>query len=103
MRFRIKNAGQHLDWISLHKYWDMMPQVNNFADYEGVMAFTDDLENDLNRARGLLTAFGLEKKIKIAFDEWNLRGWYHPNVHTIKQGVTKEEYLYPRDKNRIGC
>lgn len=41
----------------------------------------------------------LEKKIKIAFDEWNLRGWYHPNVHTIKQGVTKEEYLYPRDEN----
>lgn len=41
----------------------------------------------------------LEKKIKIAFDEWNLRGWYHPNVHTVRQGVTKEEYLYPRDKN----
>ena len=95
----LKNAGQHLDWISLHKYWDMMPQVNNFADYEGVMAFTDDLENDLNRARGLLTAFGLEKKIKIAYDEWNLRSWHHPNVHTIRQGRTPEEYITPRDLN----
>ena len=32
-------------------------------------------------------------KIKIAFDEWNLRGWHHPNVHTIRQGKTPEEYL----------
>lgn len=21
----LKKAGQHLDWISIHKYWDMMP------------------------------------------------------------------------------
>ena len=49
--------------------------------------------------RGLLTALHLEKKIKIAFDEWNLRSWHHPNVHTIQQGVGKESYLAPRDKN----
>ena len=44
-------------------------------------------------------AMGLEKKIKIAFDEWNLRGWCHPKAHTVSQGVTKEDYLYPRDLN----
>ena len=95
----LRNAGQYLDWISIHKYWDMMPQVNSFADYEGVMAYTDDLGNDLNRVRGLLTAFGLEKKIKIAYDEWNLRSWHHPNVHTIRQGRTPDEYITPRDLN----
>ena len=43
----------------------------------------------------------LEKQIKIAFDEWNLRSWHHPNVHTLKMGVHKDEYVTPRDKNDI--
>ena len=95
----LRRCGQHLDWISLHKYWNLMAQENSFADYAQSMAYTNDLDGDLNRARGLLTAFGLEKRIKIAYDEWNLRGWHHPNVHTIRQGVTKAEYLWPRDLN----
>ena len=47
----------------------------------------------------MLTALRLDGRIKIAFDEWNLRSWHHPNVHTIKQGVGKETYITPRDKN----
>lgn len=97
----LKNAGAHLNWISIHKYWDMMANENNPADYEQCMAFTSDLDNDLNKVRGLLMAMGLDKQIKIAYDEWNLRSWHHPNVHTIKQGRTKDEYITPRDKNDI--
>lgn len=63
------------------------------------MAYTANLNTSIEKVRGLLTAMQLDKRIRIAFDEWNLRGWYHPNVHTIRQGVTKEEYLYPRDEN----
>ena len=63
------------------------------------MAYTHDIGHSIREVRGLLEALKLEKKIRIAFDEWNLRGWYHPNVHTVRQGITKEEYLYPRDKN----
>lgn len=95
----LKSCGQHIDWISIHKYWNLMPNENTFATYEQSMAYTDDLDTDLNRVRGLLTAFGLEKRVKIAYDEWNLRGWHHPNVHTLRQGVTKEEYITPRDLN----
>ncbi len=95
----LKKAGQHLDWISIHKYWNLMPQVNDFANYEESMAYTNDLDTDIRKVRGLLCAMGLEKKIRIAYDEWNLRGWHHPNAHTIQQGRTKEEYLTPRDKN----
>lgn len=95
----LKRSGQFLDWISIHEYWDGIHQDNNYADYEQAMAYTANTETSINKVRGLLTAMGLEKKIKIAFDEWNLRGWYHPNAHTIRQGVTKEEYLYPRDEN----
>ena len=95
----LKKCGERLDWISIHKYWDGIHQTNDYASYEQCMAYTDDLETDIAKVRGLLTAMGLEKKIKIAFDEWNLRGWYHPNAHTVQQGVTKADYLYPRDKN----
>lgn len=95
----LENSGQFLDWISIHEYWDAIHNDNNYADYEQVMAYTANLNTSIEKVRGLLTAMQLDKKIRIAFDEWNLRGWYHPNVHTIRQGVTKEEYLYPRDEN----
>jgi alpha-N-arabinofuranosidase len=67
------------------------------------MAYTNILEDDVSRVRGLLTAMGLQNHIRIAFDEWNLRGWYHPNSHTIKLGQTPEEYLKPRDLNDENC
>lgn len=95
----LKNCGQYLDWISIHQYWDMMPEVNQPATYEECMAFTKDIARSVDDVRGILTAMRLEDKIRIAFDEWNLRSWHHPNVHTIKQGVNKEDYVTPRDKN----
>ena len=95
----LRACGDRLGWISIHKYWDPIHQTNDCAPYGQVMAYTADLETDLSRVRGLLTALGLEKTIRVAYGEWNLRGWYHPNVHTLRQGVTKDEYLTPRDKN----
>ncbi len=95
----LRNCGEFLDWISVHEYWDKLHQVNNYADYDACMAYTKQLPDIVRRVRGLLCAMDLDKKIKIAFDEWNLRGWHHPNAHTVYQGRTKEEYLYPRDLN----
>ena len=97
----LKKCGSFLDWISIHGYWDAIHQTNALADYETCMTYTNTIEDSVRRVRGLLTAMGLENRIRIAFDEWNLRGWYHPNVHTIRQGVAKEEYLIPRDDNDI--
>ncbi len=95
----LKNCSEQLDWISIHEYWDTIHNTNNYANYEETIAFTSRIEDSIKKVRGLLLSMGLENKIKIAYDEWNLRGWYHPNIHTVKQGLTKEEYLYPRDKN----
>ena len=67
------------------------------------MVYTEHVEDSVKKVRGLLETLGLEKKIKIAYDEWNLRQWYHPCVHSVEQGITKEEYLYPRDKNDINA
>ena len=77
----------------------MMAEVNAPAAYEECMAFTKDIARSVDDVRGILTAMKLEDKIKIAFDEWNLRSWHHPNVHTIRQGVDAADYVTPRDKN----
>ncbi len=95
----LKAAKDQLDWISIHEYWDQLHDDNTFSDYGQVVALTQRVETSINKVRGLLCALGLENRIKIAFDEWNLRSWHHPKAHTALQGVTKEDYLYPRDKN----
>ena len=94
----LKHAGRFLSWISVHSYWDGIWQTNDCADYETCMAYTATLPDTINKVRGLLAAMNLDKKIRIAYDEWNLRGWHHPNVD---HGLTKEEYLLPRDGNDI--
>lgn len=99
----LKRCGEYLSWISLHRYWDELWQKNDLTGYSGCMAFVDDLTSTIDQVRGLLTAMGLEKRIKIAFDEWNLRGWHHPNVHTAYQGLGVDEYLKPRDLNDLNA
>jgi alpha-N-arabinofuranosidase len=95
----LESCSAYLDWISIHGYWDGLWEVNNPANYEQCMAFTTNISSQIDKVRGLLTAMGLEKKVKIAFDEWNLRGWHHPKSMTNPLGLTKDEYLDPRDKN----
>ena len=92
-------CGSRLDWISLHQYWDALTEQDNPADYEACMAFTANLGSQVDRVRGILKALGLERRIRIAFDEWNLRSWHHPKVHSQELGVEKESYLAPRDLN----
>ena len=76
----LRTAGDYLDWISIHGYWDGTPDGIQQADYDTVMLRTGtDISGSIDRVRAYLTALGLEKRIKIAYDEWNLRGWYHPN------------------------
>ncbi len=95
----LENCGEYLDWISIHEYWDAISQTNDYATYEQAMAYTDRIGHSIDEVRGLLCAMKLERKIRIAFDEWNLRAWFHPNIMTVRQGVAKEEYLLPRDEN----
>lgn len=97
----LKSSYRQLEWISLHEYWDKIHDTNEAAGYEKCMYYTKTIGDQIRHTRGLLTALNLEKKIKIAFDEWNLRGWYHPASHTAIPGMTKEDYLYPRDRNDI--
>ena len=64
-------------------------------DYNTVMLRTGaDISGAIDRVRAYLTALGLEKQIKIAFDEWNLRGWHHPGM-----GDPKHIDFKAREKN----
>ena len=97
----LKTAGDRLKWISIHGYWDNIHQTNDLASYDRCMAYTAHLDDSIRRVRGLLAAFGLENRIRIAFDEWNLRGWYHPNVHTLSQASDLSDCIKARDDNDI--
>ena len=94
----LKHAGSYLKWISIHQYWDAVHNTNDLANYEQCIAYTADLDSSIEKTLGILKATGNEH-IKIAFDEWNLRGWYHPNIHNFPKTSKKEDYLTPRDKN----
>lgn len=96
------SCGYLLDWISIHEYWDRDRRIhltNELATYEQVMCYTLSVNRSIERIRGILTAMSLEKKIKISFDEWNLRAWYHPYILSVKFDTTKKEYLSLRDRN----
>ncbi|MCI2048542.1 MAG: alpha-N-arabinofuranosidase [Lachnospiraceae bacterium] len=95
----IRACAPFLDWISIHEYWDMMAEEHKPASYDVCIKYCEDVGHSVRKIRGILETLGLEKQIKVAFDEWNLRSWHHPNVLTVKQGITKEEYILPRDKN----
>lgn len=95
----IERAGPYLDWISVHEYWDAIHTTNDLASYGQAMAYTEKLDDSIRRVEGILAATGYLGKIKIAFDEWNLRGWYHPNSHEPKLPTDKALYLTPRDRN----
>jgi alpha-N-arabinofuranosidase len=96
----LRNAGERLSWLSIHQYWDGLWQKNDYADYGACMAFTNTLDSQVKKVRGLLAAMGLDGKIRIAFGEWNLRGWHHPNVN---DGLGAADYITPRDLNDENC
>jgi len=92
----LREAGDLLDWVSIHGYWDRLHHRNTPAPYEQCVARTAAVESRIRSVEHMLGALGYLGRIHIAFDEWNLRGWHHPNVNT---GLTAAEYIAPRDEN----
>ena len=107
----LRAAGRYLDWISIHSYWDFTPDGVTYQDYNTVMLRTgEDISGCIDRVRAYLTALDLEKKIKIAYDEWNLRGWHHPNLMDIgnrdvqrheDETFYREKILGERNRNDV--
>ena len=107
----LRTAGAYLDWISIHGYWGNTRNGLIPDDYDTVVLHTgEDISGSINRVRAYLTATGLKGKIRVAYDEWNLRGWYHPNfIDTWNrqsyrgedEAFYRDNVLGERDKNDI--
>ena len=94
----LREAGWTLDYISLHGYWDPLYHVNNPASFIDCMMKTDAPEGDIVRAIDILNEAGLGGgRMKIAYDEWNLRNWHHPWHGNLRRGFD----IAARDKNDI--
>ena len=106
----LRNNGKFLDWISIHTYATWCDDGKTFPPYSNLVFHADnDVQETIDRVRAYLTACGLEKQIKIAYDEWNLRGWYHPNNMGFDRPVERhaDEKFYeemvigPRNNNDV--
>lgn len=94
----LKEAGWTLDYISIHGYWDPLFHVNNPASFIDCMMKTEYPEQDIQRTINILDQAGFGGgKIKIAYDEWNLRNWHHPWHGELRRGFDLEA----RRKNDI--
>ncbi len=89
----LRTAGPYLDFISIHGYWDRLQHVNNPSDYLTCMRMSVMPENRIKSTIDILKKTGYENKIRIAFDEWNLRSWHHPG-HGSR---TQEQDIKARD------
>ena len=74
----LKAAGRYLDYISVHQYWLPLWQENAMPDYLSCIMKSESPERTITGAVEVLEESGYRGRIKIAFDEWNLRGWHHP-------------------------
>jgi len=78
----LKEVGDWLDWISIHAYWDILNDIYKPAPYETCMYHSTQIEEKIFKAGYILGSHGLLGKIRVAFDERNLRSWHHPNFRT---------------------
>lgn len=75
----LRAAGDLLDWVSIHGYWSFTSETGEFeSDYDALVARAFEPEARIEKVEHILGALGFLGKVRIAFDEWNLRGWCHP-------------------------
>jgi len=96
----LQNAGHHLNYVSIHGYWDGLWQNNNPAAYIDCMMRTEQPAWEITSTIKILEKAKLRGRVKIAFDEWNLRGWHHP---TFPGGGADKSRIVDRDKNDINA
>ena len=95
----LKDAGKYLDYISIHGYWDALWQRGTQHPPTIYVAWLSvrTPEQQIQQAIELLNQTGYGHRIKIAFDEWNLRGWHHPGFPG--GGANQLEMIRERDES----
>lgn len=84
----LREAGYLLDYVCIHHYGQILAHKYSPKDYLGAMMLTDNAENNIRAVRGILEKANLgDGRVKIAYDEWNLRGWHHPWHGDFRRGM----------------
>ena len=101
----LKAAGDHLDYVCIHKYWLGNWEKNATPDYLSCVMLSEGPEQTITTVIDIIEEAGYRGQIKIAFDEWNLRGWHHPGFprKTVdtRDNPKTVELIKARDKNAI--
>lgn len=98
VRDMLKIAGEYIDFISIHGYWDPLQFRNSLSDYGTCISRIPEVERSISRMRAYIEEAGYAGRIKLTYDEWNLRGWHHPYQQPERElGAKPDEYLPPRD------
>ena len=92
----LRHAGQYLDDVSIHGYWDPLWDDDRPSDYLSCMSRALEPEAAIRLTEQIIGVAGFEGGIGIAFDEWNLRGWHHPKG-------TQPEAIAARDRNDLNA
>jgi alpha-N-arabinofuranosidase len=75
--YLMETTGEYLDYVSVHNYW--LPRGNELPRYDYITAVT---KSEMPGTYMKIVTESLREKsssrLKIAFDEWNLRAWQHP-------------------------
>ncbi|MCX7006014.1 MAG: hypothetical protein NTY53_01975 [Kiritimatiellaeota bacterium] len=95
----LKAAGAYLDYISIHHYWLRLHDHNDMPDYLTCVMHSESPEKMIGDYLGVLEEAGYRGRIKIAFDEWNLRGWHHPGFPR----KTVQDYNDPAVKQLVAA
>ena len=82
----LREAGDLLDWVSIHGYWSVASDAGIFEKgYDNLIARAFQPEERIVATSSIfLGSLGYLGKLRIAFDEWNLRGWCHPQFYEIR-------------------
>jgi alpha-N-arabinofuranosidase len=87
----LKAAGENLKYVAVHNYWLPYWGRNEMPDYLSCIMHSQGPEQTIQAVINILDEAGYRGRIKIAFDEWNLRGWHHP-------GFPRKKTVDPNDK-----
>jgi alpha-N-arabinofuranosidase len=95
----LKTAGALLNYVSIHGYFDPLWARNEPANYLTCMVRSTQPEQAILNTVKIIEEAGLKDRVKIAYDEWNLRGWHHPPGSPGPGPV--QELIQQRDKNDL--
>lgn len=101
----LETAGPLLDYVAIHEYWLPCWGENLTPDYLTCIMHSEGPERTIIRVVELLAEARCRGRIKIAFDEWNLRGWHHPGFPRKEVSDPGDpavrELIRAREKNAI--